>query len=386
MLARAVHEPHRASTPLELFFDLIFVVAISLNAAGLHHGIAENHAAGALISYGMQFMVIWWAWMGFTWFASAFDADDVPYRLMVFVQMAGALVIAAGIPAAFERFDFSIVTVGYTIMRVGLITLWWRAGKNNPALRPATHRYIVGLIVMQLLWIAMNFAPKTWMMALFFVFILMEMAVPAWAERTVRTPAHPEHINERYSLFTIIVLGESILATVVSIKNTLGANAMSGSVLVVLVCALVIVLSLWWLYFDKPSTEHIIHGSSLLTGFLWAYGHYFIFASAAAVGVGLSIAVEFTNGSAKISEAASQWALVGPVASMLASMWIVHFSLMRHSIAVWLFPVTTALVLASALLPGIVATASAAALLTALLLATLLYQHYDAKPRVAHGG
>jgi low temperature requirement protein LtrA len=345
-----------------------------------------QHAGGALISYGMQFMVIWWAWMGFTWFASAFDADDVPYRLMVFVQMAGALIIAAGIPAAFERFDFSTVTVGYTVMRVGLIALWWRAGKNNPTMRPATHRYIAGLLFMQALWIALLFAPKTWVVPMFFVFILMEMAVPAWAERKVRTPVHPEHINERYSLFTIIVLGESILAAVVSIKNTLAADAMTGGVLVVILCALVIVLSLWWLYFDKPSSEHVIQGGSLASGMIWGYGHYFIFAAAAAVGVGLSVAVEFANGSAKISETASQWALVLPVGAFLASLWLVHLPSMRTSIAQWLFPLTFALVFASALLASIVLTAIATALLAAGLLAALLYMHYDAMPRAEHGG
>ena len=84
-----------AST-LELLFDLVFVVAISAAAAQLHHALANGHAAHGVVSYMMVFVSIWWAWMNFSWFASAFDNDDVPYRIAVFVQMAGALMIAAG--------------------------------------------------------------------------------------------------------------------------------------------------------------------------------------------------------------------------------------------------------------------------------------------------
>ena len=102
MTARSPHEPHRASTPLELFFDLVFVVAIAQAASGLHHAIAEAHALQGLVGFLMVFFAIWWAWMNFTWFASAYDCDDVPYRVAVFVQITGALILAAGVPAMFE--------------------------------------------------------------------------------------------------------------------------------------------------------------------------------------------------------------------------------------------------------------------------------------------
>ena len=102
MRARSPHEPHRVATPLELLFDLVFVVAVARAAEGLHHAIAENHAAAGLAGFAMVFFAIWWAWMNFTWFASAYDCDDVPYRLAVFVQITGALIIAAGVTQMFE--------------------------------------------------------------------------------------------------------------------------------------------------------------------------------------------------------------------------------------------------------------------------------------------
>src|SRR4051812_23839304 len=91
-------EEHRASTPLELLVDLCFVVAVAQAASSLHHALAEDHVSTALIGYPTVFFAIWWAWVNFTWFASAYDDDTVVYRLGVFVQIAGILILAAGIP------------------------------------------------------------------------------------------------------------------------------------------------------------------------------------------------------------------------------------------------------------------------------------------------
>ena len=97
MIERATDEPHRVSSPLELLFDLTFVVAIASLTAQLAHGIAEGHVLDELAPFFMVFFAIWWAWMNFTWFASSYDTDDVIYRLTTMVQMAGALVLAAGV-------------------------------------------------------------------------------------------------------------------------------------------------------------------------------------------------------------------------------------------------------------------------------------------------
>lgn len=101
--ARSPHEVHRVATPLELFFDLVFVVAIAQAASGLHHAIADGHALDGLIGYLIVFFAIWWAWMNFTWFASAYDSDDLPYRLAVFLQIAGALILATGLSQSDQR-------------------------------------------------------------------------------------------------------------------------------------------------------------------------------------------------------------------------------------------------------------------------------------------
>ncbi|HEX8803081.1 MAG TPA: low temperature requirement protein A, partial [Acidimicrobiales bacterium] len=106
---RSPDEEHRAATPLELFFDLCFVVAVAQAADGLHHALAEADMVSALVGYPSVFFAVWWAWMNFTWFASAYDNDDVPYRLTVLVQIAGVLILAAGVPRAFADEDFGVV-------------------------------------------------------------------------------------------------------------------------------------------------------------------------------------------------------------------------------------------------------------------------------------
>lgn len=112
LAARDRHEPNRVSTPLELLFDLCFVVGVSQASGRLHHALGEGHYGHAIESYLLVFFAIWWAWVNFTWFASAYDNDDVPYRLITMVQIAGALTLAAGVPRAFDDGDFTVVTVG----------------------------------------------------------------------------------------------------------------------------------------------------------------------------------------------------------------------------------------------------------------------------------
>src|SRR4051812_43641436 len=117
-VVRDPDEAHRTSTPLELLFDLAIVVAVAQAAHSLETLLIEQRYADALIGYGMVFTAVWWAWMNFTWFGTAHDSDDLVYRLLTFVQISGALVLAAGVPAGMEERDFGMIVVGYVLMRV----------------------------------------------------------------------------------------------------------------------------------------------------------------------------------------------------------------------------------------------------------------------------
>jgi low temperature requirement protein LtrA len=131
MLPRDTKEAHRAATPLELFFDLVFVIAIAAAAAGLHHSVAEAHFVDGIIKYVAIFFAIWWAWMNYTWFASAYDNDDSLFRILTLVIIAGALTLAAGVSHFFTSSDLTLVVVGFVIMRIAMVGFWLRAYKHD---------------------------------------------------------------------------------------------------------------------------------------------------------------------------------------------------------------------------------------------------------------
>ncbi len=130
---RDTEEEHRASTPLELLFDLCFVVAVSQAAAQLHAALGAGHFHTAVVGYLLVFFAIWWAWVNFTWFASAYDVDDLLYRLLTFVQIVGVLILAAGVDSAFTAGNFAVMTVGYVVMRIAMVAQWLRAASGDPA-------------------------------------------------------------------------------------------------------------------------------------------------------------------------------------------------------------------------------------------------------------
>ncbi len=321
MTARSPHEHHRAATPLELLFDLVFVVAIAQAASGLHHAVGEAHAVQGLVGFLMVFFAIWWAWMNFTWFASAYDCDDVAYRLAVFVQITGALIMAAGVPAMFETHEPNLATItGYVVMRLAMVAQWLRAAASDPGRRVTAHRYALGVTLLQLAWIGMFWIPGFWAPG-FVALAAVELAVPIWAERATPTTWHPQHIAERYGLLTLIVLGESILSATVAIQSALASGEALTALLPLIIGGLLIVFSMWWAYFDRPVHDLL---TSLGKAIVWGYGHYLIFAAAAAVGAGLAVNVDQVTHHAKISAAAAGAAVAIPVAVFLVCLWFLH--------------------------------------------------------------
>ncbi len=322
MSGRSSDEKHRVSSPLELLFDLTFVVAIAQVAAQLAHAGAEGHALDRLGPYLMVFFAIWWAWMNFTWFASAYDTDDVPYRLMTLLQMGGVLVLAAGVPAAFDNTDFTAIIVGYIVMRLAQVGQWTRAAIEHPDGRATATRYAVGVGAVQVVWIAWGFLPEQARPWTFIAAAALELLVPIWAERPGMTSWHPHHIAERYGLFTIILLGESVSASAIGVQSGLEAHGVSPALVVIAAAGLVLLFALWWLYFLEPAGEGL--ESRRNRSFYWGYGHYFVFASLAAIGAGLEVAVQRGAAHADASDAAVEYAIAIPVAVFLLMLYILH--------------------------------------------------------------
>ncbi|MEU4728171.1 low temperature requirement protein A [Streptomyces sp. NPDC023588] len=322
MTARSRDEEHRAATPLELFFDLCFVVAIAQAGARLVHALAEGHPAAGVVGYFFVFFGVWWAWMNFTWFASAYDVDDVPYRIATLVQIVGVLVYAAGVSRAFDENDWTVGVIGYVIMRIALTAQWLRAAAGEQgAARAAALKYAAGLVICQAGWVGLLFAPDDAKRWLFLVVAAAELLVPALTERGHETPWHAHHIVERYGLFTIIVLGETIAAATVAVKSAIDEHEALGLLLPIAGGGLLIVFAAWWIYFAVPMHERLTSNREAIP---WGYGHLLIFASGAAIGAGIEVAVEHAVGKAHISQLAANAAVTVPAALFLLMVWLLH--------------------------------------------------------------
>ncbi|MBK9975226.1 MAG: low temperature requirement protein A [Planctomycetes bacterium] len=323
MIPRDPHEGERAATTLELLFDLCFVVAIALAARELHHSFMEAHFGQGVLSFVLVFFAIWWAWMGFTWFASAFDNNDTPYRIAVLIQMVGVLVLAAGVPTASHTDDFTVMTYGYAIMRVGLVALLVRAAKVGGKFAGTALKFAIGIVICQIGWISLLYIPLPEGSRIigWGVLVPAELAVPVWATRKVALPFHPHHIAERYGLLTIIVVGESVLAATLAIQAALEAGGIGVSLGCVIIGAPLIMFSMWWLYFLMPSAGLV---TTTKRAFTWGYGHLPIFMSAATVGASLAIAADHTSGSGHASDVAVGLVLGVSVAVFLLSVWVVQ--------------------------------------------------------------
>ena len=322
MRGRDPDEHHRAATPLELFFDLVIVVAVAVAAASLHHGIAEDHIPEAVAGYLMTFAAIWWAWMSFTWFATGYDTDDVIYRVGVFIQMAGAIIIAAGIGRAFDDNDWSLVLLGYIVMRVALVGLWFRAARDDPSHRAQNLRWAIGTAMMQVAWIvAFLVVPGDVFIVAFVVLFIGELAVPLIATRDHPARWHSEHIAERYGLLTIIVLGESVLAGATAFGSVADDAFSDLELLALAIGALLLVFTMWWLYFERPTADLL---TSRARAFEWGYGHFFIWGAAAAVGGGIAVGVDVLTDHADVGMSVAGAAVAVPVAIYIVSIWVLH--------------------------------------------------------------
>jgi len=322
VLLRDPNEEGRTSTNLELFFDLVFVVTISAIAQQWHHAVTTGHLLHGIISFVEMMFGVWWAWMGFTWFANFFDPDDVPYRLMVLVQLLASLGLATGVPYVFEHDDFRIVVSCYVVIRLVMATQWLRAGHANPELRSFCNRWAYGILGVQVGWVLFGFGLRNLTpletIPFFLMGIAVELKIPAWAQKAENAPqAHSEHVEERYGLFTIIILGEMVLVASAAFNTALNNHQHLAPLMVGAISAGVLAFCLWWLYFGFLGEYDL---SNLRTAFVWGYGHSLVYCSLTAIGGTLAALLEqVASGDEELGRTASALTLTVPVAGFMAT-------------------------------------------------------------------
>ncbi|WP_037163800.1 low temperature requirement protein A [Rhodococcoides fascians] len=349
MRPRDAAEPHRAASPLELFFDLVFVVAVSVAAVQLHHALTENHVLDGIASYLMVFFAIWWAWMNFTWFATSFDTDDWLYRVLTVVQMAGVLVLAAGIEPAFTDKDFTIPVLGYVVMRIAMVAQWIRASRA-PEHRKTALIYASGITAVQVLWVLWLLVPQSPVqIVLFVVFAALEISIPVVAEKSGgTTPWHPHHITERYGLFTLILLGESLLASANAIIEALHDETALAPLISISVLTLVVTAGLWWIYFWPPHHRAIGGFGTSLT---YGYMHYFIFAAAGAFSAGIEVEIDVLTHHSELGDVAASFTVTVPIAVFVLGIWFIAIKDNADRVVNTVVPVGALLVLLDPVIP-----------------------------------
>jgi low temperature requirement protein LtrA len=320
MTGRDPGQTHRAATPLELLFDLTFVVAFGQAADQMAHFVAEGHILPALGGFGFSMLAVVWAWINFSWFASAYDTDDWVFRVLTMVQMVGVLIVALGIPAVFvsldegAAFENGVMVAGYVVMRVALVAQWLRAAVQDPARRETDLTYAVIILVAQVAWVASYFlrTASPWaFVPVLVIAILLDFGSPVLGERRGGTPWNAAHIAERYGLLVIIALGESIFGTVASVSAIIQEDGWSEEAILIVVAGTGLTFGMWWTYFILPSA-HVLAVRRQRSA-LWTYAHIPIFASIAATGAGLHVAAYVIEDHAEVGEVVALYAVVIPV-------------------------------------------------------------------------
>src|SRR5918998_184422 len=203
-------EEERHASWLELFFDLVFVVAI----AELSHELVVNHTLNGFAIFAALFVPVFVAWQGFSFYADRFDTDDVFFRVCMLAAMLAFAALAIQIPSVAHGESSAGFALAYIAIRVLTVVLNLRAYRHVPLARPLIGRYVAAFSFSVALWTVSLAVPEPWRFLLWGIGLAVDLGVPALVgPRFVgRVPLHASHIPERFALFTIIVLGESVLA------------------------------------------------------------------------------------------------------------------------------------------------------------------------------
>ena len=225
--------------PLELFFDLVFVLAITQCTALMAAEPTWRGLAKGVLVLG----VLWWSWVGYSWLTSTVDPEEGTVRIVMFVAMAGLLVVALCVPGAFDA-DALPLAIAYAVVRYAQVGLLMIAARDDPGLRHST----VGLAISTGIGVGLiagaSFADGTLQGALWALALLLDMGGPLVIDSS-GWRLEPSHFAERHGLIVIIALGESIVAIGVGAEHGVDAGVIAAATLGVAVAG-----ALWWLYFD----------------------------------------------------------------------------------------------------------------------------------------
>ena len=226
-------------TPLELFFDLVFVLALTQCTALM----ADDASWGGLGKGLLVLGLLWWSWVGYAWLTSVVDPEEGAVRFAIFAAMAALLVVALCVPEAFGDSGL-LFAVAYGAVRFGQIALFVLASRDDPALRSSVRAWLAARPRRAAGGRRRAVRRPTTQAAFWTVALLLDMLEP-YLFGSEGWKLAPSHFAERHGLIVIIALGESIVAIGVGAEADVDAGVVAAAVLGIVVAA-----ALWWLYFD----------------------------------------------------------------------------------------------------------------------------------------
>ena len=282
-ILRLVDSEERSATWLELFFDLCFVAAI----AALGVDLLSDQTWEGYLRFAGLFVPIWWGWMGITWYASAFDTDDVIYRISLLISMLAIVAIAVNVGRVKDGETTGFV-IAFLVMQIVVVGLFLRARQHAHETQSLTTRYAAGDALGAGIWLASLAFPTPAQYWVWGVAMGVLMITPMYSVRAYHgQPFDSTHIPERYGLFTIIVLGESIVAVAAGILNTgwaFGTALTAATGFGIAACV-------WWVYFDFVEST-VVRRDAIVRAFVWGYAHFGVYVGIAAAAIGIEIAIE----------------------------------------------------------------------------------------------
>jgi len=307
----------RKVTWLELFFDVTFVAAVAQAGSPLGH----DYTPAGLLRYVALFVLIWWAWVGHTTFSTRFGSDDGLQRLLTLLQMCAVVTMAINAKEALDSRSSAGFAAAYAAVRFVLVGQYFRARQLVES-RALTNEYLVGLSLAATLWLVAALAPVPARFWLWGAALAIDVAVPLIAERhSVRVPPDAEHIAERFGLFTLILLGEGIVAIMHGMESQ---HDWSLPAAVSAFVGIGLTFVLWWWYFDAAggATERpIATGRDALRFRVWSLAHLPLYVGVAVLGVGLEHIVRGA-GTMRL-HVPEALILSGAAALVMASLWVI---------------------------------------------------------------
>ncbi|MBG0563748.1 low temperature requirement protein A [Actinoplanes aureus] len=328
-------ESNRSATRLELFFDLAFVLFVARCADVL----AKDETWHGALIFTAVLTIGWWAWASATLYANRFDTDDAVFRLLTLTAMAGVVAMAAAVDKIDEPTGRWFV-FGYVLIRLALIGGYLRAWWHVPQARSTARLYLIGHSLGAGIWLASLAVPAPARYWLWGAGVLLDVVWPTAAARLKdAVPLHLEHLPERFGLFVILVLGESVAAIVTGLHDGGWKPAVVGTAALAFTAA----AALWWIYFDLSGgaakrrlavegdevTKHGVHD-------FYVYIHLPLAVSLAAVAVGLEHAV--LHGADPHLTAGTRWVLGIATAGYLLSAAVMQAQLGRRIRGTLLWP------------------------------------------------